>query len=65
MLGICQCIIFACNDEYLDRFPEDKINDANFWKNKVVVVKPLAPKGRKLREGQKPNPPKDWYKLTK
>ncbi|MEN6454378.1 MAG: RagB/SusD family nutrient uptake outer membrane protein [Prolixibacteraceae bacterium] len=24
-------ILFACNDDFMDRYPLDKINDANFW----------------------------------
>jgi|GEM_PF-6552090 len=53
-------IKFSAQDHYADS------TDANFWENKSpVVAKPLAPKGRKLREGQKPNPPKDWYNLKK
>src|SRR5690606_36291541 len=23
---------FGCNDEFMDRFPPDKVNDANYWK---------------------------------
>lgn len=41
-------IKFSESDRYADS------TDANFWKDKAGVVKPLAPKGRVLAEGETP-----------
>jgi starch-binding outer membrane protein, SusD/RagB family len=32
LLSSLLAALFACNDDFMDRFPLDKINDANFWK---------------------------------